>query len=60
MVKFISNMLSTMCGMLLALLIITIMFVCIMTPEKTDKGDYTDIYKYWTNNAYLCENFKCK
>lgn len=59
MIKFISHILQITCGILLASSIMLIMFVCIMTPEKTKDGTYTDIYKYWTDDAYLCRNFNC-
>lgn len=59
MIKFMYNVLQIVSGILLAAFIMTIMFVCIMTPEKTKDGMYTDIYKYWTDDAYLCRNFKC-
>ena len=59
MIKFMYNVLQIVSGILIAAFIMIIMFVCIMTPEKTKDGTYTDIYKYWTDDAYLCRNFKC-
>lgn len=34
-----------------------ILFVAIFTPEKTNKGEFTDPIKYWFSDKYLCENF---
>ena len=59
MLKFMSGVLQIVCGIILAAFIMTIMFICIATPEKTKHGTYTDIYKYWTDDIYLCRNFKC-
>ena len=41
---------------LLCLLPITIA-ICIMTPEKTSHGTYTNVIQYWTSQTYYCENF---
>lgn len=59
MIKFMSGMMQVCCGMLLAALLVLLMLVCIATPEKTKHGTYTDIYKYWTDDVYLCRNFNC-
>lgn len=29
----------------------------IITPERTSYGEYTNVIKYWTNNAYVQANF---
>ena len=31
--------------------------VCILTPEKTKAGDYTNPIQYWTNAEYVKANF---
>lgn len=36
----------------------TIVFMCVLTPEKTNKGEYTQPFKYWTDDTYFNENFK--
>lgn len=59
MKKFILNALSTTLGILCAAFMMLIMFICIMTPEKTKHGTYTDVYKYWTDDVYVCRNFEC-
>jgi len=53
------KILLSVVGILLALLVLLICIVCILTPEKTKHGTYTDVVKYWTSDAYLCENFTC-
>jgi len=41
-----------------ASVVFTLVFMlCLLTPEKTKYNTYTDPYKYWTSDAYLCENF---
>ena len=34
-----------------------LMWVLILTPEKTIYGEYTQPYKYWTDDQYFKENF---
>lgn len=42
----------------LILLVCTMLFmICILTPEKTNSGYYTDPYKYWTDDNYFQQNF---
>ena len=36
----------------------TMIFMCVLTTEKTNKGEYTQPFKYWTDNTYVNENFK--
>jgi hypothetical protein len=31
--------------------------VCILTPEKTKAGNYTDPIQYWTSAEYVKANF---
>lgn len=38
---------------------ILVLAVCYITPEKTKKGEYTNIVKYWTDDEYICNNFDC-
>lgn len=40
--------------------IMVVFLLCLMTPEKTKYGTYTNLYKYWTDDTYLCSNFWCK
>ena len=47
---------SIMFIILEALFILTVLLI--MTPEKTEQGDYTNVIKYWTNNQYVMDNFK--
>lgn len=37
--------------------IMTMMFICILTPEKTKYGEFTQPFKYWTDNSYFQQNF---
>lgn len=47
---------------IVSLSILEVMFILtvllIMTPEKTEQGNYTNFVKYWTNNQYVMDNFK--
>lgn len=44
------------CG-IVGFIIIATMFICIFTPEKTIKGEYTQPFKYWTDDTYFQQNF---
>lgn len=59
MIRFLYNILQIACGILVAVCILVIFMLCLFTPEKTKHGTYTDIYKYWTDDVYLCRNFEC-
>lgn len=54
--KFIQVLLMALLG----IVFVAIVLICILTPEKTKYNKYTNVYKYWTNDAYLCENFNTK
>lgn len=59
--KGINTMKKILDGMICVIIgtaIMTMMFICILTPEKTNKGEYTQPFKYWTDNTYFNENFK--
>ena len=45
---------------LIAMLMVTVFIMCIITPEKTSFGEYTDPIKYWTSDAYVRNNFEMK
>jgi len=47
---------SIMFVILEALFVLVVLLI--MTPEKTEQGDYTNVIKYWTNNQYVIDNFK--
>lgn len=47
---------SIMFVILEALFVLAVLLI--MTPEKTNYGDYTNVVKYWTNNKYVVDNFK--
>jgi len=47
---------SIMFVILEALFVLAVLLI--MTPEKTERGDYTNVIKYWTNNQYVMDNFK--
>lgn len=59
MLKFMFNVFQIVCGILIAEMIILLFIVCLLTPEKTKDGTYTNVYKYWTDDTYLCRNFNC-
>lgn len=42
------------------LLMVMILLMCIVTPEKTVYGEYTNPIKYWTSDAYFNSNFVVK
>jgi hypothetical protein len=42
------------------LLMIMMLLMCIVTPEKTVYGEYTNPVKYWTSDAYFNSNFVVK
>lgn len=42
---------------LIALLMVMMFVLCIVTPEKTVYGEYTDVLKYWTSDSYFTSNF---
>lgn len=42
------------------LLMIMMLLMCIVTPEKTIYGEYTNPVKYWTSDAYFNSNFVVK
>lgn len=52
--KFVENSLGIIFGMV----VLTMITLCVITPEKTNKGEYTNPYKYWTDDTYFNENFK--
>ena len=55
MKKLVDFILTLIVGMI----VMFILFICLLTPEKTDDGTYTDVIKYWTDKEYVCSNFKC-
>ena len=43
---------------ILILILMSVMFwVILLTPEKTLDGQYTQPFKYWTDNQYFAQNF---
>lgn len=34
-----------------------LMWIVILTPEKTIYGEYTQPFKYWTDDVYFQQNF---
>lgn len=53
--KTIEGLVCLVMGAIIALLLA----MCLLTPEKTPGGDYTNPYKYWFDNEYLCKEFRC-
>lgn len=42
------------------LLMVMMLLMCIVTPEKTIYGEYTNPVKYWTSDTYFNSNFVVK
>lgn len=53
MKKLILAIMSVIVGILVVMLLI----LCIMTPEKTKDGNYTNPILYWTSDTYMNNNF---
>lgn len=53
MQKIISVLVSVVTGIVFMMFLM----VCILTPEKTADGSYTNPVKYWTDDNYLQSNF---
>lgn len=51
--KFLDGLFCIIVGMVIT----TTMMMCVLTPEKTNKGEYTQPFKYWTDNTYFVQNF---
>ena len=45
---------------IIALLMVMMLILCVITPEKTVYGEYTNPVKYWTSDAYVRNNFSMK
>lgn len=44
-------------GFLLGWFMVMLVILAIMTPDKDKNGYFTDLYKYWTDDAYFNNNF---
>jgi len=53
------KLLADILGVLLGACVVMLIIFCFITPHKTKNGTFTDPYKYWTDDAYFCENFNC-
>lgn len=47
------NITSVVCGLLIVFMSATL----IITPDKTKSGEYTNLWRYWTDDAYFTSNF---
>ena len=56
LMKSLTYIVATLCWAFM----VAVIFVCIFTPHKTKYGHFTDPYKYWTSEAYVCQNFDVK
>lgn len=52
--KFLDGLFCIIVGMVFT----TTMMLCILTPEKTDKGEYTQPIRYWVDSEYFNNNFR--
>jgi len=34
-----------------------VFILCLLTPDKTNAGEYTNVIEYWTNDTYYNINF---
>lgn len=50
-------MLKNILMFIIGLLIVFILAILIMTPDKTKSGEYTNLWKYWTDDVYFTSNF---
>lgn len=50
-------MIKNIIGCVLGALIVIMLMLLIMTPDKTKSGEYTNAWKYWTSDAYFNQNF---
>lgn len=39
------------------LMSIFVFILCLLTPDKTNAGEYTNVIEYWTNDTYYNINF---
>lgn len=46
-----------MFGMMILTLLSCLFWMIVLTPEKTNNGEYTQPLKYWTDNTYFVQNF---
>lgn len=56
LMKLFYGIVATLC----MLFMIAVIFLGLFTPHKTKYGYFTDPYKYWTDEAYVCQNFSVK
>ena len=47
-------------GLMIMSIISMMMWIVILTPEKTLDGEYTQPFKYWTDDTYFQQNFIIK
>ena len=60
--RIISNWLANITialGASLGAIMFLMCVACLFTPHKTKFNEYTDVVKYWTDDAYFCSNFNC-
>lgn len=44
-------------GLAVCIVLSTFFWVLVLTPEKTLDGQYTDPFKYWTDDIYFQQHF---
>lgn len=55
--RIVSKIVSVISFIIVGMFMTIVLAIGLMTPEKTKNGNYTDVWKYWTNDTYLCQNF---
>lgn len=51
------KILTGLFGLVMMSIISMMMWIVILTPEKTLDGEYTQPFKYWTDDTYFQQNF---
>ena len=44
-------------GFIVMLMFSILLWIMILTPEKTKYGEFTQPFKYWTDDSYFQQNF---
>ena len=60
MLKLLGKFIGAVICVAACVCIVLMILMCIFTPHKTKYGHFTDPYKYWTSEAYICQNFDVK
>jgi hypothetical protein len=56
-IDFIIDLVGKTCLCVIGAFIVALFLACMMTPDKTKDGQYTNFYQYWTSEEYYQNNF---